>query len=61
VIAVFTKYEQFRFDIKMNLEEQGLDPSPTQLIAEMERIFQGHHLANLQTSAPYVRLESEHF
>jgi hypothetical protein len=61
VIAEFTKYEQFRFDVKMKLEDRGLDPSPTPLIAEMERIFECHHLANLRESPPYVCLESEHF
>jgi hypothetical protein len=61
VIAVFTKYDQFKFDTEMKLEDRGLDPSSTLLDAEMERIFQEHYLANLRESVPFVRLESELF
>jgi hypothetical protein len=61
VIAVFTKYDQFRLDVAMKLEDQGLDASPARLNAEMDTIFEEHYLANLRPSAPYVRLESEHF
>ena len=61
MIAVFTKYDQFRLDVEMKLEDQGQDPSPTVLNAEMETIFEDHYLANLRGSTPYVRLESEHF
>jgi len=61
VIAVFTKYDQFRLDVEMKLEDQGLDASPTLLDAEMEGIFKNHYLANLRGPPPYVRLESKHF
>jgi hypothetical protein len=57
VIAVFTKYDQFRRDIKMKLEDQHRDPAL--LNDEMERTFREHFLANLQGPPPFVRLESE--
>jgi hypothetical protein len=57
VIAVFTKYDQFRRDIKMKLEDQHRDPAL--LNDEMERTFREHFLANLKGPPPFVRLESE--
>jgi hypothetical protein len=59
VIAVFTKYDQFRREIRMRLEDRQCDA--THLDAEVERIFNEHFLANLTGSPPLVRLESEDF
>jgi hypothetical protein len=61
VIAVFTKYDQFRRDIGFKLEDQNLDPAL--LDSEVERIFKKEHLAKLRESAPFpfVRLEGESF
>jgi len=59
VIAVFTKYDQFRRDIMMKLEDQ--DRGPALLNDEMETIFSEHFLANLKGPPPFVRLESEDF
>ena len=61
MIAVFTKFDQFRREINFRLEDQGLDPStdPGLLNAEVERIFEKQYLANLRGAAPFVRLESE--
>jgi hypothetical protein len=63
VLAVFTKYEQFRREISFKLGDQGLDTStdPTLLDAEVERIFEEQYLAGLTGSPPVVRLESEDF
>jgi hypothetical protein len=61
VIAVFTKYDQYRRNIKMKLEDEGSDTDPARLDAEMERIFEGQFLAHLRGSPPFVRLESEDF
>jgi hypothetical protein len=60
VIAVFTKYDQFRRDIKSKLEDQHRDPE-TQLEAESERIFNEYYLAGLTGPPPFIRLESEVF
>jgi hypothetical protein len=59
VIAVFTKYDQFKRDVGMKLEDQGRDLAL--LNDEMEGIFKEEFLANLKGSPPSVRLESEHF
>jgi hypothetical protein len=56
VIAVFTKYDQFKRDVMMKLEDQDRDP--TLLNDEIERIFGEYYLANL-TSPPFVRLEGK--
>jgi hypothetical protein len=63
VIAVFTKFDQFRRDVRIKLEDQDdRDPDdPTHLHAEMEKIFKEVFLANLTGSPPFVRLESEDF
>ena len=59
MIAVFTKYDQFRRDIVMKLADQHRDPML--LNDEMERIFSKYFLANLEDSPPFVQLESEDF
>jgi hypothetical protein len=60
VIAVFTKFDQFKREIKMKLEDDGRDPE-TDLDAEVEEAFQRHYLAGLAGSPPFIRLESEDF
>jgi hypothetical protein len=59
VIAVFTKYDQFRRETMMKLEDQSRDPAL--LDDEMEGIFSKHFLANLNGSPPFVHLESGDF
>jgi hypothetical protein len=62
VIAVFTKFDQFRRDVMMKLEDKDGNPDdPALLDAEMERIFNEEFLTNLKGSPPIVRLESESF
>ena len=58
VIAVFTKYDQFKRDIKMKLEDEGRDRE-MDLNAEVENIFNQHYLAGLNGLPPFIRLESE--
>jgi len=57
VIAVFTKYDQFRHDIEMKLEDENRE---TDLDAEVEKIFDQHYLASLGGHPPFVRLERMH-
>ena len=62
VIAVFTKFDQFKREIRMRLEDQDRDADDSALLnSEMERIFKEEFLANLKESPPIVRLESENF
>jgi hypothetical protein len=58
VIAIFTKYDQFRRDIKMKLQDEGRDPE-MDLDAEVEKRFKQHYLAGLKGSPRFIRLESE--
>jgi hypothetical protein len=57
VIAVFTKYDQFKREIKMKLEDQDRDPAHVD--DDVENIFKEQFLGNLKGSPPYVRLESK--
>jgi len=57
VIAVFTKYDQFRRNMRIRLEDERRDPGL--LDAEIERVFNEHYLANLTGPPPIIRLESE--
>jgi hypothetical protein len=56
VIAVFTKFDQFKLDIVMKLEDEGLGTDP---IDEVENVFLRHYLGHLGESPLYVRLESK--
>jgi len=58
MIAVFTKFDQFKIDLEMKLEDEGRDPK--ELNAEAERIFNRYYLANLRGPPPFVRLERMH-
>ena len=59
VIAVFTKYDQFKREISFRLEDQGRNTGLSLLNAEVERIFQEQYLTGLKGSPPVVRVESE--
>ena len=58
VIAVFTKYDQFKRNIKMKFEDEDRDPE-IELDAETETIFKQQYMANLNGAPPFIRLESE--
>ena len=58
VIAVFTKFDQFKRDIKMKLEDEGRDPD-IYLDTEVENTFKRHYLDGLNGPPPFIRLESE--
>jgi hypothetical protein len=59
VIAVFTKYDQFRREVKMKSEDQDRDLAHVD--DDVESIFNQHFLGNLKGSPPFVRLESKDF
>ena len=60
VIAVFTKYDQFKRDIRMKLEDEGRDPD-THFHTEVESVFDQYYLKHLSGPPPFVRLESADF
>ena len=62
VIAVFTKYDQFKRNIKMKLEDEGRGRlAGAQLDTEVENVFKQYYLDSLSGHPPLVRLESEDF
>jgi len=66
VIAVFTKFDQFKRDIEMKLEDQGHDPNATldddpNRDNEVENVFGTEYKAHLGGSSLFVRLESKFF
>jgi hypothetical protein len=62
VIAVFTKRDQFRREVKMKLEDQrGSEVDQALFDREMEEIFNKYYLANLGEAPRFVCLESEDF
>ena len=60
VIAVFTKFDQFKHDIKMKLKDEGRD-ARTEFDTEVESVFNRRYLASLSGPPPFVRLEGEYF
>ena len=54
VIAVFTKYDQFKRDIEMDLEDGDHERGTAHEIQ-----FQENYLCHLSAEAKYVQLESE--
>jgi len=59
VIALFTKYDQFKRDIKIRLEDEHGHPG-TDIEAEVKSAFEQHYLASLSESPPVIRLERMH-
>ena len=58
VIAVFTKFDQFRRHVKMMLEDEDRD-SEADFHTEVENMFHQYYLGRLSGCPPFVRLESE--
>ena len=61
MIAVFTKHDQFRREVIMQLEDQHSNPAFFN--DEVKKIFKDQYLANFRSprSTPFVCLESEDF
>ena len=58
VIGVFTKYEQFRRNIKMHLEDHPNENSGGNIADVADRRFQDDYLRPLGVGARFVRVES---
>ena len=58
MIALFTKFDQFKRNIKMKLEDEH-DYLETHANAEIERIFKEHYLGSLSGTPPFICLESK--
>ena len=60
VIALFTKYDQFKRNIKIKLKDEP-DHSESDIDVEVKRVFEQHYLASLSGHPPFMHLESEDF
>ena len=60
IIALFTKYDQFKCNIKMKLEDEHDHPE-MHIDAVVKRAFEQHYLACLTGPPPFICLESEDF
>ena len=57
-MALFTKYDQFKCNIKMILN----NPTDIHIDSEAKSVFQRHYIAHLREHAtPYMCLESKEF
>ncbi|KAH9000680.1 hypothetical protein EDB86DRAFT_2827966 [Lactarius hatsudake] len=58
VIAIFTKYDQFKRNVKIDVEDYG---NPEDKVSEVaEKIFEEHYLHPLGAGVGFVRLEQMH-
>ncbi|KAN0136631.1 hypothetical protein V8E53_005678 [Lactarius tabidus] len=61
VIAVFTKYDQFQFNVEMDVsDDPDKYPDSTSVAEVAEKRFQDHYLRPLGDDVRYVRLEKMH-
>ena len=62
MIALFTKYDQFKRDVKMAWQDEPTH-TETDIDAKVKSVFEQNYLGNLShsESTPYVCLESEYF
>ena len=60
VIAIFTKFDQFKRNMQMNLEDEGR-AKETSLNNEVEAMFHEHYKASVEEASFIIRLESEGF
>ena len=59
VIVVFTKYEDFWDNIRLDLEDKGSTTLQESVDAECEKKFQEHYYSQLPNKFPFVKLERE--
>ena len=58
VIAVFTKYDQFKFNVEMDMLDDPDKYPDNDVVQVAEKLFQEHYLHPLGDDVKYVRLES---
>jgi hypothetical protein len=59
VIAVFTKYDQFLYNVEMDVSDDPEEYSDRSVSEVAEQLFQEHYLGPLGGDIGYVQLESE--
>jgi hypothetical protein len=58
IIAVFTKYDQFKFNVEMMLEDEGDDSLPGVIEEKAKELFQAEYLGMISGQPRYITLES---
>ena len=59
IIAVFTKYDQFKFNVEMKLQDEEEDDLPEEVIKEKAKeLFQAEYLSVISGQPRYIILES---
>ena len=62
IIAVFTKYDQFRLEMEFKLEDDELvNPGQDIIDAKIKKCFEEEYLEKIDEALRHVRLESEAF
>ena len=62
IIAVFTKYDQFKVDMEFKLEDSGWDnPGQDSIDAKIKECFEEEYLGKIDGAPRHVQLESEAF
>ena len=59
IIAVFTKYDQFKFNVEMKLQDEGQDPLPGVVEEKAKEWFQAEYLDTILGQPRYITLESK--
>jgi hypothetical protein len=58
IIAVFTKYDQFKLNVEFKLEDKGKDPLPEVIEEKAKELFQAEYLGMISGQPRYKTLES---
>ena len=58
IIAVFTKYEQLKFNVEMKLQDEGEGAQPEVIEERAEEVFQAEYLGMIAGQPRYITLES---
>ena len=60
IIAVFTKYDQFKLNVEMKLEDEGEDALPGVVEEKAKELFQDEYLGMVSEQPRYIILESKY-
>jgi len=58
IIAVFTKYDQFKLNVEMKLQDEGEDSLPEVIEEKVKELFQAEYLGMISGQPRYITLES---
>lgn len=59
IIVVFTKYEDFRENVKLDLEDKGMKATEDAVYAECEKKFKEEYCKGVSESLAVIRVEGE--